>query len=131
MNERAFLTHCLSTGAAGRSYLGRLQDAHLTSEVARRGRDHLLEHFDDPLDGLSDDDPDLKALVTRLYMAAGAVGEYSEPSLREDLLDLERRRLEREITRAQLAQDRVREGELARAKHALRQELDSVAGEAS
>ncbi len=130
-NERAFLTHCLTVKPAGRSYLERLKDSHVTSEVARRGRDHLLAHFDDPLEGLSDDDPDLKALVTRLYMAAEAVGEYSEPGLHRDLLDLEQRRLEREIKQARLGQDRVREGELAQAKHALRQELDSVAGEAS
>lgn len=122
VNERAFLTHCLATGAAGRSYLGRVQDAHLTSEVARRARDHLVEHFEDPLDGLSDDDPALKALVTRLYMAARAVGEYSEPSLERDLLHLEQRRLEREIRLA----DPVRAGELARAKQELRRQFDSV-----
>jgi len=131
VNERAFLTHCLVAKAVGRPYLERLKDEHLTSEVARRGRDHLLAHFDDPLNGLSDDDPELKALVTRVYMAADAVGEYPESGLYRDLLDLEQRRLEREIRQARLGRDRVREGELARAKHALRQELDSVAGEAS
>ncbi len=63
-------------------------------------------------------------------MAAEAVGEY-HGSLHSELIDLERRRIDREIKEARLSGDRAREGELARAKHALRQELDSVAGEAS
>ena len=131
VNERAFLTHCVSAKGPGRSYLERVLDSHLTSEVSRRARDHLLKHFEDPLSALPEDDPALAALVTRAFMAAESVGEYPEAKLHRDLLDLEQRRLEREIKQARLGRDRVRETELARAKHALRQELDSVAGEAT
>ena len=130
-NERTFLYHCLAAGSVGRTYLERLRDEHLTSDVARRSRDHLLESFGDPLDGLSDEDPDLKGFVTRLYMAAEAVGEYPEASLRRDLLDLEQRRFDREIREARSEGDLRRAGELARERHALREELDSVAGEVS
>ncbi|MDQ3587667.1 MAG: DNA primase [Actinomycetota bacterium] len=128
MNERAFLAHCLSAKGPGRSYLERLRDSHLTSEVARRARDHLLTHFEDPLAALPEADPELAALVTRASMAAEKLDDYPGSKLHVDLLDLEQRRLEREIRQARLSHDRGRESELARAKQALRDQFDSVAG---
>ena len=53
VNERAFLTHCLVAKPVGRSYPERLEDDHLTADVAIRARDHLLAHYEDPLSGLS------------------------------------------------------------------------------
>ena len=44
---------------------------------------------------------------------------------------LERKHANHQIKQARLGRDSARAGELARAKHALRQELDSVAGETS
>jgi DNA primase len=129
--ERAILSLCAGAGETGRRYLERLRDGHLSSEVARRARDHLLAHFDDPLAALPDDDPDAGALVTRAVMAAQRGEEVLEPQLRMSFLQLELRRVERDMRDARLQRDRGAQDELARAKQAVRRELDSVAGEAT
>jgi len=129
--ERALLSMCAGGGEAGRRHLERLRDGHLSSEVARRARDHLLAHFADPLAFLPDDDPDVAALVTRAVMAAQAVEPTAEAALRMGFLQLELRRVERDMRGARQDRDLERQDELARAKQAVRRELDSVAGEAT
>jgi DNA primase len=129
--ERAFLALCVGAGETGRHHLERLRDEHLSSEVARRAHDHLLAHFDDPLAELPEDDPDATALITRAVMAAQAGEPAVEPQLRMSYLQLELRRVERRMRDARLQRDRGAQDELARAKQAVRRELDSVAGEAT
>lgn len=129
--ERALLSMCAGGGEAGRRHLERLRDGHLSSEVARRARDHLLAHFADPLTSLSDDDPEVAALVTRAVMAAQAAEPAAEAALRMGFLQLELRRVERDMRGARQDRDLARQDELARAKQAVRRELDSVAGEAT
>jgi DNA primase len=121
--ERAFLSMCFAGGETGRRYLEALTDAHLGSPVARRARDHLREHFDDPLGALPADDPDAAALVTRAVMAAQQAEETGEDSLRLSFLQLELRRVESDLSGAKQAGDRERQSELARAKQALRLEM--------
>ncbi|MBA2420915.1 MAG: DNA primase [Thermoleophilaceae bacterium] len=129
--ERALLSMCAGGGEAGRLHLERLRDGHLSSEVARRARDHLIAHFADPLAFLPDDDPDVAALVTRAVMAAQAADPTPEAALRMGFLQLELRRVERDMRGARQDRDLARQDELARAKQAVRLELDSVAGEAT
>ncbi len=131
MAERAFLSMCASAGEAGRQHLQRLRDGHLSSEVARRVRDHLLAHFDDPLASLPSEDPDVAALVTRAVMAAQGAEPTAEAALRMSFLQLELRRVERDMRSARQDRDLERQDELARAKQAVRRALDSVAGEAT
>jgi DNA primase len=128
-SERAFLAMCAAGGETGRGFLERLEPAHLSSETARRARDHLVARFDDPLAGLPEDDPALAALVT------GAVveSEESEPAgegvLRMSFLQLEARRVERELRRAAEEGDLTRQDELAAARQRVRSEMDAVMGQ--
>jgi DNA primase len=125
-SERAFLAMCAAGGELGRRYLERLDDGHLSSETARRALAHLRDTFDDPLAGLPEDDPALAALVT------GAVVEpqpVSEGVLRMSFLQLEGRRIERELRRASEERDLHRQDELATARQRVRSEMDAVMGQ--
>jgi DNA primase len=127
--ERAFLAMCLASGDDGREALESLSDEHLSSELTRRAREHLLRGFEDPLAGLPDDDPALAALVTGLAVAAEEQAEASAPVLRMSFLQLELRRIERELRRAAESSDRSRQDELAGARQDVRREMDTVMGQ--
>ena len=126
--ERAFLTMCLRSGAAGREYLDRLEDHHLSFEATRRARDHLRTHFDEPLADLPEEDPDARALILSAAMADDPP-PASEPGLRVSLLALEDRRLERELRRAAQEGNLGRQDELAGARQEIRREMDAVMGQ--
>jgi len=126
--EREFLALCAGAGQLGREYLERVSDDHLSSDTMRRGRDHLREHFDDPLDAAPDDDPVLAALVTGVAMRAQEEMP-SEPLLRMSFLQLEHRRVERGLRRAQRDGDLGLQRELAGARQEVRRELDLVMGQ--
>jgi DNA primase len=127
--ERAFLAMCLASGDLGRGYLGRLREGHLSSDMGRRAAEHVLAHFDDPLDGLGDDDPALAALVTGAAMQASEQEGHTEAVLRMSFLQLEQRRVERELRRAREEGDFPRQDELAGVRQQVRRELDSVMGQ--
>ena len=126
--EREFLTRCLSSGALGRDYLSRPADDQFSSDLLRRARDHLVLNFDDPL-ALPEEDPALGALVTDVALAAQERPASEEPVLRMSILQLEQRRIDREIRRATQDGDHARKGELAAAEQRLRDELGSVMGQ--
>jgi DNA primase len=127
--ERAFLAMCLASGELGREYLGRLSAGHLSFPATRGAREHLLSRFDDPLAELPEDDPAVAALITGVAMEAQERAEALAPALRLDFLQLERRRIEREIRRAANESDLARVGELAGARQAVRREMDTVMGQ--
>jgi DNA primase len=127
--EREFLARCLASDDLGRSYLSLPSDDQLSSEATRRAREHLVAHFDDPLAGLPEDDPALAALVTDVALAAQEQPASPEAVLRMSILQLEKRRLEREIRRAAQAGDHARQSELAAAEQRVRGELDAVMGQ--
>jgi DNA primase len=127
--ERAFLAMCLASGELGREYLGRLSDGHLSFPATRAAREQLLSNFDDPLAELPEDDPAVAALITGVAMEAQQQAEALEPALRLDFLQLERRRIEREIRRAANESDLARVGELAGARQDVRREMDTVMGQ--
>jgi DNA primase len=127
--EQSFLAMCLAAGELGRDYMERLRPGHFSSDAGRRARDHLAANFEDPLAGLSQEDPAVEALVTGAAMDALDQQGISESVLRMDFLQLELRRVERELRRAGEQGDWSKQNELARAKQDVRTELDSVMGQ--
>ena len=98
--ERTFLALSIALPDLGREALRRVDlERHFTSERTRRAAAYLRDHVATPIDGLPGDDPDLAATITEL-----AVRAEREPALPATLeaqqLDLELRRLEREIAKA-------------------------------
>ena len=127
--EREFLTRCLSSGGLGHDYLARPADDQFSSDLLRRARDHLVAQFDDPLPGLPEDDPALGALVTDVALAAQERPPTEELVLRMSILQLEQRRIEREIRRASQDGDHTRKSELAAAEQRVRDEMGTVMGQ--
>jgi DNA primase len=129
--EREFLTRSLSSGELGRGYLSRPSDDQFSSDLLRRARDHLVAHFDDPLVALPEDDPALGALVTDVALAAQERPPTAELVLRMSILQLEQRRIEREIRRASQDGDHARKTDLAAAEQRVLQELGAVMGQSA
>jgi DNA primase len=127
--EREFLARCLASDDLGRSYLSLPSDDQLSSDATRRAREHLAAHFDDPLAGLPEDEPALAALITDVALAAQEQPASPEAVLRMSILQLEKRRIEREIRRAAQEGDHTRQSELAAAEQRVRGELDAVMGQ--
>ncbi len=128
--EQAYLALCLASGPAGRDALAELSDAHLSSAAMRRARDHLHEHFDDPLEGLPQEDAELAALVAGIAIRADEEGAASADALRMSFLQLELRHLDREVRRARSDGDLGRQGELAEARQQVRTEMNAAMGQA-
>src|SRR3954447_26001255 len=129
--EREFLTRSLSSGELGRGYLSRPSDDQFSSDLLRRARDHPVAHFDDPLVALPEDDPALGALVTDVALAAQERPPTEELTLRMSILQLEQRRIDREIRRASQDGDHARKSELAAAEQRVRDELGVVMGQSA
>ena len=126
--ERAFLAMCLSQGERGREYLGRVRDDHLSSDMLRHTRKHLLTHFGDPLAQLPGNDPATAATITEVVMLADEEPS-SEPALRLGYLQLELGRIERELRRAGQGDDFDRQRELWSERERVREAIRQVMGE--
>ena len=111
-SERAFLAMCVSSGDSGRSSLARLSDDHLSSSTLRQARDWLARHFDAPTAGLATEDPELARIVGEIVVRASSE-PASEHALELAFLQLEQRRLEREIKTAAESGDFERHRELS------------------
>jgi DNA primase len=111
--ETTFLALCLAAGNRGREQLAELTDAHLTSAQARQARDHLREHFDDPLAALSGDQPETAALVSGIALRAEEMRPVEPTALTRSLLSLDLRRIERQMRAARQDEDFARLGELS------------------
>src|SRR5919109_1646307 len=85
--ERKFLAMCVSSGERGRDYLARLTNEHLSSEVLRRVRDLLTEHFDSPTAGLNREDEPLARAVSEIVVRASSE-PVSETGLEVGFLQL-------------------------------------------
>jgi DNA primase len=110
--ERKFFAMCVSSGESGREYLARLTDDHLSSEVLRRVRDWINEHFDSPTVGLNREDESLARAVSEIVVRASSE-PVSQAGLEVGFLQLEQRRLEAAIKRAAEAEDFERQWELS------------------
>ena len=97
--ERALLALCVAAPAEGAEWIERLTDSHLASPVARRAREWLGAHLEEPTVGLPRDDEELVSYVTELVMLA-----EREPASREamelNFLELERALLDDRIAAA-------------------------------
>jgi hypothetical protein len=111
-SERAFLAMCVSSGERGRESLLRLSDDHLSSPLLRQARDWLVEHFDAPTAGLATEEPELARAVGEIVVRASSepAGEHA---LELAFLQLEQRRLDREIKAAAESGDFDRHRELS------------------
>ena len=119
---------CLSEPSQGREYLERLDDDHFSSDALRRVRDHLLEHFDDPLAELPADDPSLAALVTEVAMR-GQEEQASSEGLRLTFLQLELQRVDRQLRHAARDEDFERQRALWPARESIRSQIDELMGQ--
>jgi DNA primase len=129
-SERVFLALCLAGGPAGRELLGELTPEHFTSAGMARARAHLLANFDDPLTSLNGEDREVAMLVAGIALLAEESRPTVVSTLRMGFLQLELRRIEREVRRARQDGDLARQGELASARQRVRQDMDAVMGEA-
>ena len=127
--EREFLTFCLASADLGREYLSQPSADQFSSATMVRARDHLVAAFDDPLASLSEDDPTLGALVNDIVHAAQEQSAKPESVLRMSILQLEGRRIEREIRRATQEGNHALHTELAAAEQRVREELGEVMGQ--
>jgi DNA primase len=102
--ERIFLAMCVSSGDRGREYLEQLTDEHLSSDVLRRARAWIAEHFESPTRGLPLDDEQLAHAVSEIVVRSSGQ-PAGERALEVGFLGLERSRLEGAIKQAGEAED--------------------------
>lgn len=126
--ECAFLAMCLAEPSLGRSFLGQVEDDHFSSTALRRVRDHLREHFDDPLADPPEDDPTVAALVREVAMRADAE-PFSGAALRLGFLQLELRRVERQQRGARQDRDYSRQRELAAERDRVQRDFAELMGQ--
>jgi DNA primase len=126
--ERIFLAMCVSSGDHGREYLARLEDDHLSSDVLRRARTWLLEHFGAPTAGLGRDDEQLAEVVSEIVVRASTEPATSQ-SLEIGFLGLERRRLERAVGTATAAEDFDLQRELSLRRREVTESIGRLMGE--
>ena len=125
--ERIFLAMCVSSGDRGREQLARLTDDHLSSDVLRRARTWIVDHFDAPTAGLPQDDEPLAQAVSEIVVRAS--GQPVEGNALEiGFLGLERRRLEREIKSAGEAGEFERQRDLTRQRIEATEEIARLMG---
>jgi DNA primase len=125
--ERTFLTMCMGDATNGREYLARLEDDHFSSGLLRRARDHLVEHFEDPLAQLPDDDPTLAALITDVVMR-GSEEHRSADVLRLTFLQLEYQRVKRQLWHAERDRDLDRQRALWPVRESIKLQIDELMG---
>ena len=94
----------------------------------RRVRDHLIEHFDDPLAELPEDDPALAAAVTDVVMR-GEEEHASGEALRLTFLQLELQRVKRQLRHAERDGDLERQRELWPVRESVRVQIDELMGQ--
>ena len=126
--EREFLVMCLAHGEPGRRYLERLEDDHFSSQPLRRVREHLLDHFTDPLAGLPEEDDGLAGLITDVAFRAEDT-TTSDITLRIAYLQLELQRTNRRLQHAEQTADEEVQRALAPHRAKLRQEFDELMGQ--
>jgi len=124
--ELAFFALCVSEPDEGEEYLARLTDLHLTSPLMRRLRDHLKANLRDPLAGI--DDQGLGVRVNEVTHLAGKE-PGSKEALKFSFLQLDLRRVERELLVAQERAEFDRQRELWTVRENVRKEIRDLMGQ--
>jgi DNA primase len=125
--ERSFLTRCVTSEDVGHDYIVRLTPDHFSSGLMRRVRDHLEQHWQDPLAALPADDPQLVASIKDVVMAADET-HVAEDVLRLDFLQLELRRVDRRLRHAMQDGDLGAQRALAPERQGLKEQIDELMG---
>jgi DNA primase len=124
--ERALLAMCIALPAEGRTYLERLEDAHLSATGASAVA-WLRENPGDPASNLPHEDSELAGLIAELVMLSRE--EPASPEAMElNFLLLEQRRLEDELAAAGKRGDYERRTSLSRERAALVERIAHTSG---
>jgi DNA primase len=126
--ERVFLSLCLGLGERGMEYLKRSRPEHFATDLMRRARQHLLTHTGDPLGDLSPSDNSLAAAVMEIVKLADE-GGVTEQALRLSYLQLELRRVERDLRTAEQRSDFERQRHLWGERESVRGEISELMGQ--
>ena len=98
--ELGLLAMCVRMPTEGRDVLDRLTPEHFSRPAAARAWAWIRDHVEDPLAGLSRDDPELLGYVTDVKMRSEQ--EPASPEAMElSLLELERAKVDDEIAAAE------------------------------
>jgi DNA primase len=124
--ERTFLSMCVAS-ELGREYVERTGPEHFSYEPLWRVREHLLMHWDDPLTGLPEDDESSAVLIKDVVLRADNVVVPQEV-LRLTFLQMEFARVNRDLRRAEQAQDFDAQRALATERQGLRDQIDELMG---
>jgi hypothetical protein len=104
-----------------------MTDEHFSSDVFRRARRWLHDHYEDPVEGLPQDDPQLAAAVTQIVMLAEEE-QASAELLDVAYLQLELRRIERGLRAADRDADRSAQRALLGEREEVRRRLSEAMG---
>jgi DNA primase len=126
--ERVFLSLCLGNGVLGTEYLERSTPEHFSTELMRRAHQHLVTHRGDPLAGVPTDDTAFTSAVMEIVKLADE-GEVAEQALRLSYLQLELRRLERDLRTAEQRSDFERQRHLWGERESVRGEISELMGQ--
>lgn len=125
--ELAFFAMCVREPELGEGYLARLTDAHLSSPLMQRVSEHLRRHLRDPLAGLGEDQ-ELGIRINEVTLLAERE-PASEEALKFSFLQLDLRRVERELRLAQERAEFDRQRELWTVREAVRKEISELMGQ--
>jgi hypothetical protein len=126
--ERVFLSLCLGLGDRGRETLERSTPEHFSTDLMRAARLHLLTHTGDPLADLGETDKSLASAVMEIVQLADE-GGVAEQALRLSYLQLELRRVERDLRNAEQRSDFERQRHLWGERETVRGEISELMGQ--
>jgi hypothetical protein len=109
-------------------YLERSTPEHFSTDLMRAARLHLLTHTGDPLGGLGESDKSLASAVMEMLQMADE-GEVAEQALRLSYLQLELRRVERDLRTAEQRSDFERQRHLWGERESVRGEISELMGQ--
>jgi DNA primase len=127
--ELVFLSLCLGLGERGMEYLQRSAPEHFSTDLMREARSHLLTQTGDPLAGLAERDKSLASAVMEIVQLADEGGEVAEQALRLSYLQLELRRVERDLRTAEQRSDFERQRQLWGTRESVRGEISELMGQ--
>jgi DNA primase len=126
--ERVFLSLCLGLGETGRDYLERSLPEHFATDLMREARLHLLTHTGDPLADLNPAEQSHASAVMEIVQLADE-GAVAEQALRLSYLQLDLRRVERDLRTAEQRSDHERQRQLWSERESVRGEIQELMGQ--
>jgi hypothetical protein len=128
--ERVFLALCLQLGDVGREYLERSSPEHFATDVMRQAREHLVTHSGDPLGGITPDEQAFASAVMEIVQMADEAPVGAQ-ALELSFLQLDLRRVERDLRSAEQQSDFERQRGLWAERETIRADISRLMGEAA